>query len=283
LATSVPRRAVHLGVVDHDVNLATDLAGQRLHRAAVGEIQRHQRHRRQRGDRVEPAAVLLPRLGVANPDQLNAGVGEFAHQGLADRGHAVGDKHFAQLGVADHLAQHGIVGHVVGFLLGQCDQDGLSGTVEPGGNAHARGGATCQRRRGAGQVNHQRGTRVKLHQPQPPRQPLAKKQVVAVVQGRAGEQRAVAALFAPTQAHAGTAHASLARRVQHRRAVLALLKFKAPHRGRGREAQRDAAARRRRQVDLPRAQDRVLAPGPDQRWAHREAPRITAPVHRQRS
>jgi hypothetical protein len=133
------------------------------------------------------------------------------------------------------------------------------------------------------QVHHQRGSGIELHQTQPPRQAFAKEQVVAVVQRGAAEQLALAALRLPAQTHRRAARTGLSRRITHGAAIVAALQLEAPHRRRCRQPERDAAARARRQVHLPRAQHRVFALGPDERHRHDIAPRITAPVHRQRS
>ena len=121
--------AVDLGVVDDDVDLAADLPRQLGHRAAVGQVERHQRHLRQRRDVVEPRQ-LLPWLGMADPDDLGAGLHQRLDQRLADLGLAVGDEDLAELGVAGHLAQHLVVGHVFALLGRKSDQHRGAGAVE---------------------------------------------------------------------------------------------------------------------------------------------------------
>jgi hypothetical protein len=276
-------RAVHLGAVDDDVDLAADLSGQSLHRAAVGEIQRHQRDGRQRRQRRQPAAVLLPRFGVAHPDQFGARLCEGAHQRLPERRHAIGHQHLALSRIVAHLAQDRIVSHRLPILRSGCNQHRLASAVEPRGHPHRRLRAIARHLHIAMQVHHQRRAGVELDQPETPRQALAKEQVVAVVQRGAGDQGALAALLAPVQTPARASHAGFARRVQHRAAIGALLQLEAPHRGGRRQTEGHSAASARRQVDLPRAQHRVLAPRPRRRWRHDTAPRISAPVHRQRS
>eukprot|EP01136_Pigoraptor_vietnamica_P035479 Opistho-1_new@100762 len=278
-ARSDAEGAVHLGVVDHDVDLAADGTGQLGHLAAVGEVQRHERDLRQRRDVIEPVAHLLPGLGMADPDDVGAGLHQRAHEGLARLGLAVGHQHLAELGVAGHFAQHLVVGHVGTPFSRKSNEDGLAGAVEPGADTHARGRIADL----AVQVDHERGAGIQVHQAQPPGQPLAKEQVVAVVQRGAAEQRALAALLAPAQRRRQALVADLARRVLHRAAVFAGLQLEAAFGGGGREAERDAAACAGRQVHLPGAQHRVLARGAHHRHRHAGLPRMTAPVHRQRS
>ena len=56
---------MQLSRVDHDVDLAADLAGQLDDGALVAHVQRHQCHLGQRGDLVQ-AGRLLPGLGMAD-------------------------------------------------------------------------------------------------------------------------------------------------------------------------------------------------------------------------
>ena len=206
------------------------------------------------------------------------------HERLADRGLAVGDQHLAELRVAGHLAQHPVVGHVFALLRsGNPISTACAGAVEPRADAAPRVGRA--RRTSPCRCTITVGPASRLHQAQPPRQALAEEQVVAVVQHGLAEQLALAALRAPLQPRRQAAVAGLARRVLHRAAVLAHLQFEAAFGGGRRHAERNAAARPRRQVHLPRAQHRVLALGAciSGMVMRRRLPRITAPVHRQRS
>ena len=131
---------------------------------------------------------LLPRLGMADPDDVGAGLDQRRTMRLADRGLAVGHQHLAELRVAGHLAQHLVVGHVGAPFVRKSNQHGLAGAVEPGADAHARRRIADL----AVQVDHQRRAGIEMHQAQPPGQPLAEEQVVAVVQRGAAEQLAFA-------------------------------------------------------------------------------------------
>ena len=106
-------------------------------------------------DVVEPGQ-LLPRLGVADPDDLGAGLDQRLDERLADLGLAVGDEDLAELRVAGHLAQHLVVGHVFALLGRKSDQHRGAGAVEPRADVDAhrvharRRAAAATRRRRAG-------------------------------------------------------------------------------------------------------------------------------------
>ena len=141
---------MYFGVVDHDVDLAADLAGQLADRAPVGEVERHQRHLRQGSDVVE-AGPFLPRLGVADPHDLGPGLHQRLDQRLADLGLAVGDENLAELRVAGHLAQHLVVSHVRCLLRRKSDQHRGAGAVETRADTDARGGLPHRPAAGAGE------------------------------------------------------------------------------------------------------------------------------------
>src|SRR2546423_14317676 len=100
---------------------------------------------------------------------------------------------------------------------------------------------------------------IELYEPQPPGQALAKEKVVAVVKHRVGEELSGLGLRLPVQANGQALLARLARRVLHHPAISALLELEAAERRGGGEAERDAAAGRRRGRRQPRAQDRVFS------------------------
>src|SRR4051812_46942721 len=106
--------------------------------------------------------------------------------------------------------------------------------------------------------DHRRAA-VELHEPQPPGQALAEEKIVAVMEHRRREELAFGRLRLPVEADRQAFLARLARRVLHRAAIAALLQLEASERGRRGEAERDAAARARRQRRLPRAQYRVFS------------------------
>jgi hypothetical protein len=161
-----------------DVDLAADGARKLGHLPAVGEVQRHERHLRQRRDVVQAVAHLLPGLGVADPDDVGAGLHQRTHDGLAGLGLAVGHQRLAELGVAGHFSEHLVVGHVGTPFIRKTNENGLARAVEPGADTHARGRVADF----TVQVDHERRAGVQVHQAQPPRQPLAEEQVVAVMQ-----------------------------------------------------------------------------------------------------
>ncbi len=111
------------------------------------------------------------------------------------------------------------------------------------------------------QVDDQRRAGIQVHQTQAPRQPLAKEQVVAVVQRGLAEQPAAARLLAPGQVGGQAAMTGFARRVLDGVALRADLQCEPAMRRRRGQAQRDPTTRRRRQRRLPGAQHRVLALG----------------------
>ena len=82
--------AMEFGVVDENIDLAADRAGQFLDRARLRQFQRDDRDIRQLRDRVE-AGRLLPGFRNAGPDDIGAGLDERLDQRLAGRALAVGD------------------------------------------------------------------------------------------------------------------------------------------------------------------------------------------------
>ena len=143
-------------------------------------------------------------------------------------------------------------------FVGKSDQHRLPGAVEPGADAHARAARRRPRRAGAPSASGRRRA-------------APGRAATAGARGRTGRCCGAAwcvpssspspRLRAPAQARRQAAVAGLARRVLHGAAVLADLQLEAALGGGGRHAERDAAARARRQVHLPRAQDGVLALG----------------------
>src|SRR5882672_5521870 len=105
--------------------------------------------------------------------------------------------------------------------------------------------------------DHRRAA-IELHEAQPPRQALAKEQIVAVMEQRVGQKLTFLRLRLPVEAYRKALLAGLARRVLHRAAVAALLQLEAPERRRRGKPERDAAARRGRQRRQPRAQYRIF-------------------------
>ena len=210
---------------------------------------------------------------MADPDQVGAGLHQRLDQRLADGGFAVADQHLAEPGVAAHLAQHRVVGHVGGLRFGESDQHRLAGAVEPRADLDARGGIGHV----AMQMQHQRGAGIQPYQAQAPGQALAEEEVVAVGQCGLAQQFACAALLAPLQLHRQAAVAGFARGVLDGAAVVALLQLEAAFRGGGRHAQRHPSALAGRQRRQPRAQQRVLAPGAHQRHGHSK-PRMPIPL-----
>ena len=134
------------------------------------------------------------------------------------------------------------------------------------------------------QVDDQRRPGVELHQPQPPRQAFAKEQVVAVVK-RGGTEQACLRRSGRATGNRGDRQRWQASRGGYWTAAQSLqtCSSKRPSAAAAVMPERQPPARPRRQVHLPGAQDRVLAPGLHQRHGHQALPRITAPVHRQRS
>src|SRR5689334_22716706 len=96
------------------------------------------------------------------------------------------------------------------------------------------------------EVHHERGPARQLDQAQAPGQALAEEKIVAVMQDGRGEQLAFSVLNSPLEPDRKAVLASFARGILDRPAVATLLQLEAPERGGSREAERDAAARRRR-------------------------------------
>ena len=187
--------AMHLGVVDDDVHLATDLASQGGDRALIAQVEWQHGHLWDRSQ-LSQARQLLPRFGMAHPHDVRTRFDQGAHQGLTHRGFAVGDQGLAELGVAAHFAQHFVVGHVLALFLWKTYQHRLARTVQTRTHPNPAGGLGDL----AVQVHHHRWPRIQRHHAQAPGQALAKKQIIAVVQGGAGQQLAPARLRAPLQA-----------------------------------------------------------------------------------
>ena len=116
--------------------MAADLARKFAHRAAVGDVERHDGHLRQIAQLRRPAIFFH---GSASPIQIGSApaAAKRAHDGLADRRLAVGDQDFALPRIAGHFAQFRIVGQVGPPVCRHRDQHGLPGAVERGFDAHA--------------------------------------------------------------------------------------------------------------------------------------------------
>src|SRR5690606_20337751 len=110
-----------------------------------------------------------------------------------------------------------------GLLFGHTDQHGLSRAVEARADAHARRRIADP----AVQVNDHRWPGVELHDADPPRQALAKEQVVAVPKHRGRQQAARAAVPAPSKRIRQAAGAAFTRRILDSAAVFAGLQFEA--------------------------------------------------------
>ena len=189
------------------------------------------------------ARRLLPRLGIARPNQIGARRDDGLDQRLAERGLGVGDQDLAEFRIAGHFAKLAIVGHVRGILLRDRDQGRLSGAVEIGDDAHAR----RRRRAVAMQMGDEDRSAIELDHAEPPRHALAIEQLVAVVEQRFGNEFAGAVLRAPVEPLRQADTAGLARRILHRAAIAADLQLETAARRRRGEPERDAAAQARRQ------------------------------------
>ena len=159
--------------------LRAELAGGLLHRARIGDVQRHQRHLRQFPELGEPRE-LLPGFCVPHPHQVGAGADERAHERLADRGLAVGDQHLAELRIAGHFPQLSVVCHVGYVLIRKTNEHAHAGLIEPRAHPHAR--RRCAHV--AVQVHDDGRAGIELHHAEPPGHALAKEDVVAVAQQR---------------------------------------------------------------------------------------------------
>ena len=272
-------RAVMLGIVDQDVDLAADLGGKLLYRSLIGEVERQQRHLRQCGERIE-ARGTLPRLGLPDPHDVRTRIDQSTGKRLAHGGSTIGDQGLAKLRVAGHLAQLSVVGHVRHVLFRKPHQHRHPRLVEAGVHANARG----RRRHVAMQMHHHRRSGIEPHHSETPRQPLAEEYVVAVGKPRLGDQLARARLPSPRQRGREAAHAGFARRILRGTADRADLQLE-PTLGRpGREAKRNAAALPGRQHGEPRSQHRVLPRRSRDGLGHAAPPASTAaPLHSPRS
>ena len=190
-----PKDAHACRVEGRHPHLAADLAGQGGDRALIAQVEWQHGHLRDRGQ-LGQARQLLPRFGMAHPHDVRTRLDQGPHQGLTHRGFAVGDQGLAELGVAAHFAQHFVVGHVLALFLWKTYQHRLARTVQTRTHPNpARGLGDL-----AVQVHHHRWPRIQRHHAQAPGQALAEKQIIAVVQGGAGQQLAPARLRAPLQA-----------------------------------------------------------------------------------
>src|SRR4029077_21119528 len=117
---------------------------------------------------------LFPGLAMADPNDVRAGLRERFHQGLAERGLAVGDEHLALLRVAGEFAQLPVVCHIGAFLWGKGGDYRLPGAVEHRPNAHALFDSFME-------MSHYRRPAIELHQAETPRQAFAEKKILAVV------------------------------------------------------------------------------------------------------
>ena len=128
-----PRCAVHLGVVDQDVDLGAEGWPPSCDRARARQVQRAPRHLPSLASAVS-ARAASPGACAAHT-AVRAGGDERAHEGLAERCLAVGDEHRAELRVAGHLAQLSVVGHVGCILIGKSQEHSH---CRSGRGAHAR-------------------------------------------------------------------------------------------------------------------------------------------------
>ena len=255
--------AMKLGVVDQDVDLATNRTGAVFHLARIGHIKRQHRDLGQLFQFVH-ARKAFPRLGVTDPDDLGTCVDQAAHDRLTGCGFAIGHQCAPKFRIAGELSKLRIVRHVCRLLYGKCHQYALPGPIEPGRYPHR---CRCVRTI-AVQVRHHGGAGVQPHHAEPPGQTLAKEKIIAVPQNGFRNQLAGAILIAPLQPLGQAAMAGLARRVLHRLAVFTDLQLKAPQRGGGREAQRYTAATARRLRGLAGFKNRVLAARSGHRLGH---------------
>jgi hypothetical protein len=129
------------------------------------------------------------------------------------------------------------------LLLRKGNEHCLSRAIEQSADANFR------RRRGhiGVKMGNDGGSAREAHEPEAPRQPLAKEKVVAVMKHRGREKLAFTGLRLPGEIDRKTFLARLARRVLHRAAIAAGLKLEAALRCGGGEAERDAASRGRRE------------------------------------
>jgi hypothetical protein len=242
--------AMVLGVVDHDVDLGADLGRHFTHILRIGEVKGQEGDLRDLRQLVE-SLELLPGLRVPDPDQIRLRFREGVDQGLPERRLAVGDEHLAELRIAGEFAQLPVVSHV-DLLFGQRREDCLSRAIE-----HRPHFDFLLYR--LVQMRHDRRSAIELHQSKTPGKPLAEEEVVAMVKDGASEQLAAIRLLLPEDLGREAGLARFAGRILHGAAVLALLQLEAPHRRGGGEAERDPAARRRRQRRQPGAQYRILS------------------------
>src|SRR5712692_1271593 len=176
---------------------------------------------------------------MPDTDQIRSCLYKRIYQRLPDGGLAVGDEHLAEFRVAGELAQLRVVCHVRSLLLWKPDQHRLSGAVEHRSYANPCRGLFD----GTMKVGDHRRAAVEPRESQPPGQPLAEEQIVAMVQDRAREELGIPRLRFPLKLNRKAMLAGFPRRVLHRAAVAALLQLEAPLRGSGGEVERDAAAR----------------------------------------
>src|SRR5712692_204575 len=215
---------------------------------------------------------------MPDTDQIRSCLYKRIYQRLPYGGLAVGDEHLAEFRVAGELAQLPVVCHVRSLLLGKCDQHRLPGAVE-----HRSYTYSCRRffNRPMKMGHHGRAA-VEPRQSQPPRQPLAKEQIIAVMQDGVREEFSIPRLWFPLKLNRKAMLAGFPRRVLYRAAVAALLQLQAALRCGRRQAERDAAARRRRQRRQPCPEDGIFTSWTKNRFSHDFA-MMTAPEPRPRS
>ena len=129
--------AMTIGGVDEDIDLAADLAGERTHRAAVGQVERHRLHLRQLAQTPRSPAIFFH--GSASPVQTRSAPASTSARttawpitDLPSR-----DQNFAPARIAGQFAQSGIVGQIGPSLFRHGDQRRLAGAVERRFDAHA--------------------------------------------------------------------------------------------------------------------------------------------------
>jgi hypothetical protein len=177
---------------------------------------------------------------------------------LPECGLGVGDQNFSELGIASHLAELAIVGHIRGVLFWKCNQRGLSSTVEPRTYAHAR------RRRWAVAMQMRDNDRaaIELDYAETPWHAFAKEQLETLPQHCLRNQITRAILLAPVEAMGKAGITGFARRILDCSAFTTDLQLEAAAGRRRGQSERDTTANARRERRNARSQDRVLTRWP---------------------
>ena len=265
-------------VVDQDFDLATKHGCQLVDTIGVGHVQREQ------GDSIQPPDLFerrrrLPGLRMADIDRPGAGRPKGAGKRQPESGLAVRDQHPPAAGIEAKFAQLPIIGLVGVRNLRYRVHRGVSAAVEIERQAHPLAALAV-----LGQVRNDRGPGSHLHHAETPWQPVAKEQVIGMVQRGLGQQGADRIDVLPRQVVAETGSADLARRILDLAAIATDLQREPAGRRHGGETLRLAGAVSRRSGWLTGARHRVLADRGRQRRGHASLlARIAADEHSPRS